>query len=107
MRSVEFAAWLGGKLTGSARRICFIVGGPYGFSGEVYARADAMLSLSRMTFSHQLVRTSSPNSSTAPSPSCTMPLTITNEETKAANIKNKEGIFAIASCFFGDNTQNY
>ena len=57
MRSVEFAAWLGGKLTGSARRICFIVGGPYGFSGEVYARADAMLSLSRMTFSHQLVRT--------------------------------------------------
>lgn len=36
-----------------------------------------------------------------------MPLTITNEETKAANIKNKEGIFAIASCFFGDNTQNY
>lgn len=57
MRSVEFAAWLGGKLTGSTRRICFIVGGPYGFSGEVYARADAMLSLSRMTFSHQLVRT--------------------------------------------------
>ena len=56
MRSVEFAAWLGGKLTGSARRICFIVGGPYGFSGEVYARADAMLSLSRMTFSHQIVR---------------------------------------------------
>ena len=56
MRSVEFAAWLGGKLTGSARRICFIVGGPYGFSKAVYDRADALLSLSRMTFSHQIIR---------------------------------------------------
>ncbi len=38
------------------RRICFVIGGPYGFSPEVYERADAKLSLSRMTFSHQLIR---------------------------------------------------
>ena len=56
MRSTEFAAWFGGKLTGSMRRICFVIGGPYGFSPEVYERADAKLSLSRMTFSHQLIR---------------------------------------------------
>lgn len=56
MRSTEFAAWLENRLVDGVRRICFIVGGPYGFSPEVYARADAMLSLSRMTFSHQIIR---------------------------------------------------
>ena len=56
--SVEFAAWLGKRLSGgvSARRLCFVVGGPYGFSREVYARANEAVSLSRMTFSHQIVR---------------------------------------------------
>jgi 23S rRNA (pseudouridine1915-N3)-methyltransferase len=38
------------------KRVVFIIGGPFGFSGEVYKRADLRLSLSRMTFSHQLVR---------------------------------------------------
>jgi 23S rRNA (pseudouridine1915-N3)-methyltransferase len=38
------------------KRIVFIIGGPFGFSGEAYKRADLRLSLSRMTFSHQLVR---------------------------------------------------
>ncbi len=56
MRSTEFATWLENRLVAGVRRICFIVGGPYGFSPEVYARADAMLSLSRMTFSHQIIR---------------------------------------------------
>lgn len=56
MRSTEFAAWLENRLVAGVRRICFIVGGPYGFSPEVYARADSMLSLSRMTFSHQIIR---------------------------------------------------
>ena len=40
----------------TARRLVFVIGGPYGFSPEVYARANEMLSLSRLTFSHQMVR---------------------------------------------------
>ncbi len=54
-RSVEFAAWLQ-KKQNSARRLVFIIGGPYGFSEAVYKRANEMVSLSRMTFSHQMVR---------------------------------------------------
>jgi 23S rRNA (pseudouridine1915-N3)-methyltransferase len=38
------------------KRVLFVIGGPYGFAGDVYKRADLELSLSRMTFSHQLVR---------------------------------------------------
>lgn len=55
MRSIEFAAWLEKKQL-HARRLVFVVGGPYGFSKEVYARADEKISLSRMTFSHQMIR---------------------------------------------------
>ena len=54
--SPEFAAWLERRLAGGGRRLCFVVGGPYGFSPEVYARANEAVSLSRMTFSHQIVR---------------------------------------------------
>ncbi len=54
-RSVEFASWLENKQL-SARQLIFVVGGPYGFSQDVYKRADDKISLSRMTFSHQLVR---------------------------------------------------
>ncbi len=57
MRSVEFASFLERKfVTASGRDIVFIIGGAYGFSEKVYGRADSKLSLSRMTFSHQLVR---------------------------------------------------
>ena len=38
------------------RRLVFVVGGPYGFAQRVYDRADSKLSLSRMTFSHEMVR---------------------------------------------------
>ncbi len=55
LRSVEFAAWLERKRA-TASRLVFVIGGPYGFSPEVYARADERISLSKMTFSHQLVR---------------------------------------------------
>ena len=55
MRSIEFASWLEKKQL-HARRLVFVVGGPYGFSKEVYARADEKISLSRMTFSHQMIR---------------------------------------------------
>ncbi|MCM1151767.1 MAG: 23S rRNA (pseudouridine(1915)-N(3))-methyltransferase RlmH [Alistipes sp.] len=56
MRSVEFACWLQKRMNSGIRRLIMVIGGPYGFSDEVYARADAKLSLSRMTFSHQIVR---------------------------------------------------
>lgn len=45
------------KLMGSGRkRAVYVIGGPYGFSDEVYARADAKMSLSKMTFNHEMVR---------------------------------------------------
>ena len=56
MRSVEFALWLQKRMLGGVRRLVLVIGGPYGFSDAVYARADGRLSLSRMTFSHQIVR---------------------------------------------------
>ena len=57
MRSVEWAGLLKDKLSRSARDLVFVIGGAYGFSSRVYDRSDSMLSLSRMTFSHQMTRT--------------------------------------------------
>ena len=54
-RSVEFASWLQ-KKQNTARRLVFVVGGPYGFSQAVYKRANEKISLSKMTYSHQMVR---------------------------------------------------
>ena len=54
-RSLEFATWLE-KKQHTARRVVFVIGGPYGFSPALYDRADEMISLSMMTFSHQIVR---------------------------------------------------
>lgn len=56
MRSVEFAYWLQKRMNSGVKRLVLVIGGPYGFSEEVYNRADGLLSLSRMTFSHQIVR---------------------------------------------------
>jgi len=53
--SISFAEYLNG-LEGRVNQLLFVIGGPYGFSEEVYKRADALLSLSKLTFSHQLVR---------------------------------------------------
>lgn len=55
MRSMELARWLEQKRA-VARRLVFIIGGPYGFSSAVYQRSNEKLSLSRLTFSHQMVR---------------------------------------------------
>ncbi len=55
MRSIEFARYMQKKQT-AARDLVFVCGGPYGFSEDVYKRAGSMISLSRMTFSHQMVR---------------------------------------------------
>lgn len=54
--SLEFASWMQKRMNSGVKRVVFIVGGPYGFSKEVYARAAEKLSLSRMTFSHQIIR---------------------------------------------------
>lgn len=54
-RSIELARWLEQKQQ-SARRLVFVIGGPYGFSTAVYQRANEKISLSRLTFSHQMVR---------------------------------------------------
>jgi 23S rRNA (pseudouridine1915-N3)-methyltransferase len=54
--SVGLAQWLERRLSGAGRRLVFVVGGAFGFSPEVYARANEQLALSRLTFSHQMVR---------------------------------------------------
>ncbi len=54
--TLEFAGWLEKILMSSHKRIVFVTGGPWGFSPDVYERADMKLSLSKMTFSHQVVR---------------------------------------------------
>ena len=56
-RSLEFAAWMEKKMATGLKRLVFVVGGPYGFSPRVQAQAQEKISLSRMTFSHQMVRT--------------------------------------------------
>ncbi len=55
-RSMEFAEWVGKLMVSGIKRLIFVIGGPYGFSEEVYARANHKISLSQMTFSHQIVR---------------------------------------------------
>ena len=54
-RSIEFADYLQKKMT-SGRDLALVIGGPYGFSQAVYDRANGKLSLSQMTFSHQMIR---------------------------------------------------
>lgn len=54
-RSIEFASWLE-RQQQTARRLVFVIGGPYGFSDAVYERANQKVSLSKMTFSHQMIR---------------------------------------------------
>ena len=56
-RSVEFADELRKRLNRGGRDLVYVVGGAYGFSDEVYAAASSSISLSKMTFSHQMVRT--------------------------------------------------
>lgn len=54
-RSIEYAQWIQKKMA-AGRDVTFIVGGPYGFSPAVYERANGKISLSKMTFSHQMIR---------------------------------------------------
>lgn len=55
-RSIEYAEWLQKRMNSGIKRLVFIIGGPYGFSDAVYKRANEKISLSKMTFSHQIIR---------------------------------------------------
>ena len=55
-RSIEFSAYLEHKMVSSTAQLVFIIGGPYGFSAAVQQRANYTISLSKMTFSHQMIR---------------------------------------------------
>lgn len=54
--SVGFSEFISKKMLSSIKRMVFVVGGPYGFSERVYKRANGLVSLSTMTFSHQMIR---------------------------------------------------
>ena len=54
--SVDYSQWLQRRMASGNKRLVFVVGGPYGFSQEVYDRANEKISLSKMTFPHELVR---------------------------------------------------
>ena len=56
-RSIEWAEWLRQRLARGGKGLVFVIGGAYGFSQAVYDRAEGKVSLSKMTFSHQMVRT--------------------------------------------------
>ncbi len=55
-RSIQFAEWLQKRMNSGVKRLMIVIGGPYGFSQEVYERGNGKVSLSSMTFSHQFVR---------------------------------------------------
>ncbi|NGF56622.1 23S rRNA (pseudouridine(1915)-N(3))-methyltransferase RlmH [Parapedobacter sp. SGR-10] len=56
IRSVEFARYFEQKMLASTQHVVFLIGGPYGFSDEMIKRANDKISLSKLTFSHQMVR---------------------------------------------------
>ncbi|WP_430812176.1 MULTISPECIES: 23S rRNA (pseudouridine(1915)-N(3))-methyltransferase RlmH [unclassified Carboxylicivirga] len=54
--SVGFSKMIEKRMVAGLKRLVFVIGGPYGFSDAIYARANAKISLSKMTYSHQMVR---------------------------------------------------
>lgn len=54
--SREYSTFIAKQMNSSVKNLMFVIGGPYGFSDEIYKRANYKISLSQMTFSHQLVR---------------------------------------------------
>ncbi|SIO08333.1 23S rRNA (pseudouridine(1915)-N(3))-methyltransferase RlmH [Algoriphagus halophilus] len=54
--SMDFSAYLQKKMNGGLKQLIFVIGGPYGFSDAVYSRANGKISISKMTFSHQMIR---------------------------------------------------
>ena len=54
--SIEFSKWIEKKMIAATRHLVFVIGGPYGFSNAVSQRSDIKIALSKLTFSHQMVR---------------------------------------------------
>lgn len=54
--SISYADWIQKKMNAGTKQLIFVIGGPYGFSEAVYARANGKISFSSMTFSHQMIR---------------------------------------------------
>lgn len=54
--SVEFSSYLQKHMNSGIKQLVFVIGGPYGFSEDIYKKANGKLSLSKMTFSHQMIR---------------------------------------------------
>ncbi|MBK3519786.1 23S rRNA (pseudouridine(1915)-N(3))-methyltransferase RlmH [Carboxylicivirga marina] len=54
--SIDFSKLIEKRMLAGLKRLVFVIGGPYGFSDEVYTKANSKISLSKMTFSHQMVR---------------------------------------------------
>lgn len=55
-RSIDFSKFLQKKMNAGMKQLVFVIGGPYGFSDTVYKKAQGKVSLSKMTFSHQMIR---------------------------------------------------
>ena len=55
-RSIEFSRFLQKKMNSGIKQLVFVIGGPYGFSDVMYQKAQGKVSLSKMTFSHQMIR---------------------------------------------------
>ncbi len=56
LTSVDFSTYLQKKMNSGIKQLVFVIGGPYGFSNTIYQKAQGKVSLSKMTFSHQMVR---------------------------------------------------
>jgi len=56
MRSIDFAKFLQKKMNSGIKQLVFVIGGPYGFSENIYKKSQGKISLSKMTFSHQMIR---------------------------------------------------
>jgi len=56
LSSIEFSKWIEKKMIAATRQLVFVIGGPYGFSNAVSQRSDIKIALSKLTFSHQMVR---------------------------------------------------
>jgi 23S rRNA (pseudouridine1915-N3)-methyltransferase len=54
--SLDFSSYLQKKMNSGIKQLVFVIGGPYGFSNSVYQKAQGKISLSKMTFSHQMIR---------------------------------------------------
>ena len=55
-RSIEFSKYLQKRMNSGIKQLVFVIGGPYGFSSDVYSKSQGLVSFSKMTFSHQMIR---------------------------------------------------